>query len=519
MRPARSHTVPFVAGWARWLLVLLVVGVLARAGARKSKRKGARRASALGPEHELGAQLLAERRLPEALQSFDRAVARGGVVHRETRAQRSKTLGLMQRLPEAAAELELALKQDPAEDPRWFSEQWFMHGILLQRMGRPERGIEGVESMRTAHRLHPDQGRSRPELLVSLCVAHQGLHGMTDYASRMQYLQDGVGYCDAAIAAAEAAAQGGLAGLKAAHQNKGMILMHLNRITEAWAATDAAVQLAPDLKSVTAAIKVAADASPFPPFPTQGEMHRLWPIDAARAAYTPAELPFHLVPDDAENSFSTPVWISRAAGIDLDRMNVDLRQVVHAVRQDDPQGNRVSNVGGWQSAKTPGAQYASFIQDQAVESGAVRALYAHILEQASSFLEQLQISTKRGTPHVTMKESWVNVNTRGHYNVVHSHLTNTFSGCYYIASGWDGHSADEASNQDSSRTSLQFVEPWEQHASTRKDSDQASTWTNEALGLPGTLAMWPGPLNHSVPVHKGPGERISLAFNLALVLK
>lgn len=512
MRSRRSCALPAVAGWARWLLLLAALA--ASAGARRSKRKGGRRPAALGRDHEQGAQLLAERRLPEALVSFDRAVALGGLVPKETREQRSRTLGIMGLLPEAAAELQLALKQDPAEDPSWFSEQWFMHGILLQQLG-PERSIEAVASMRTAHRLHPDQGRSRPELLVSLCVAHQGLHAVADYAKRMQYLQDGVEYCDAAVAVA-----GGTGGLKAAHLNKGMILMHLNRVTEAWAATDAAISMIPDLKPVSAAVEAATAASPFAPLPTVGTIHRLWPIAAAQAAYTPAELPFHLVTDDTETSFCTPVWISRAEGTDMERMNADLTKVVHAVRQDDPQGNRVSNVGGWQSAKTHGAEYASFVQEQAGKSSAVRALYAHILQQASSFLEQLHLPMERGTPHITLKESWVNVNSRGHFNVAHSHLTNTFSGCYYIASGWASQRADGAiTEQDDFRTSLQFVEPWDQFEAQRKGAGEISTWSDSALGLPGTLALWPGILNHSVPVHMGQGERISLAFNLALVMK
>jgi uncharacterized protein (TIGR02466 family) len=494
--------------------VLLLLPLLGHGRKSKKAKAKAKRAVALGRDHALGAQRLAERRLPEALESFDRAVAMGGAVHRETRAQRSKTLGIMGRLPEAAAELELALKQDPAEDPGWFSEQWFMHGILLQQLGT-ERSVEAVESMRTAHRLHPDHGRSRPELLVSLCVAHQGMHAVVDYATKTKYLQDGVDFCDAAVSAAAGATQQGTGALKAAYLNKGMILMHLNRVTEAWDATDSAVNMMPDLKPVPDALEAAAASSPFAPLPADGKMHKLWPTLASQAVYTPAELPFHLVTDNAADSFSTPVWISRADGANVDTMNAELAKVVHAVRRDDPRGNRVSNIGGWQSAKTRGAEYAAFVQEQAGKSSAVRALYAHILHQASSFIEQLQIPTDRGAPHITLKESWVNVNDRGHYNTAHSHLTNTFSGCYYIASGWDGTSTE----QDGSRTSLQFVEPWDQLKGQRKASGETSTWSDKALGLPGTLALWPGPLNHSVPVHEGSGERISVAFNLALVLK
>lgn len=92
--------------------------------------------------------------------------------------------------------------------------------------------------------------------------------------------------------------------------------------------------------------------------------------------------------------------------------------------------------------------------------------------------------------------------------MVHNHLTNTFSGCYYISSGYTG---DDSTHQ---LTGLQFDGPWDRPASA---GDIA--WTDKALGQPGTLAMWPGPLNHSVPMHEGDSERISLAFNLAVTLK
>ena len=517
----------------RWVLrLLLLAAALGVAHPRKSKRKtkSARRAAALTPEHKLGAQLFAERRLPEALESFDRAVALGGAVPKETRELRSRTLGTMGRLPEALAEIELALEQDPDDDPAWHSHQWFVRGILLQQLGK-DRIVESAESMRTAHRLSPDQGRSQPELLVSLCVSHAGLHAVTDQALKMQYLEDGVEFCDAAVAASAGSADARTQnGLKAAHLNKGMILMHLNRVPEAWAATDAATSMVADLKPVPAAIEASAASSPFPPPPSQGKMHKLWPVAAEQSVYSPAELPFHLVPDDdaAEGaSFSTPVWISHAAGANVDSMNAELRRVVHEVRKADPRGNHVSNVGGWQSAKTRGADFASFLQEQAESSGAARALYAHIVEQLSQFLEQLQIPAQHGEPHVTLKESWVNVNDRGHYNRAHSHLTNTFSGCYYIASGWD----DDETSADATtttRTGLQFVEPWERANSRRRTNagggggggeEEDSVWTESSLGLPGTLAMWPGPVNHSVAVHEGGRERISLAFNLALVLK
>ena len=65
-----------------WALLLAVA--LRSADSRKNKRKGPVAPTA---QHSKGAQLLVERRLPEALESFDRAVAQGDPVHRETRAR------------------------------------------------------------------------------------------------------------------------------------------------------------------------------------------------------------------------------------------------------------------------------------------------------------------------------------------------------------------------------------------------------------------------------------------------
>ena len=69
------------------LRALLLLAALRSADPRKSKRKGPVSPTA---QHSKGAQLLAERRLPEALDSFDRAVALGDPVHRETRARSLK---------------------------------------------------------------------------------------------------------------------------------------------------------------------------------------------------------------------------------------------------------------------------------------------------------------------------------------------------------------------------------------------------------------------------------------------
>ena len=80
---------------------------------------------------------------------------------------------------------------------------------------------------------------------------------------------------------------------------------------------------------------------------------------------------------------------------------------------------------------------------------------------------------------------------------------------------WGDHSWGDDDNATATRTGLQFLEPWRDNVVEYGEG----SWSTDALGRPGTLAMWPGPLNHSVPVHEGPHQRISLAFNLALTMK
>ena len=90
---------------------------------------------------------------------------------------------------------------------------------------------------------------------------------------------------------------------------------------------------------------------------------------------------------------------------------------------------------------------------------------------------------------------------------------NIFAGCYYIASGFGDDDGAQVNRQELSRTSLQFLAP------QSAENSEVGNWSSEALGRSGTLAMWPGSLNHSVAEHTGDHERISLAFNLALTLK
>ncbi len=50
-------------------------------------------------------------------------------------------------------------------------------------------------------------------------------------------------------------------------------------------------------------------------------------------------------------------------------------------------------------------------------------------------------------------------------------------------------------------------------------NDHNNTYENDLFGKEGTLSLWDGELYHSVPPHTGTKERITIAFNINLILK
>ena len=88
-----------------------------------------------------------------------------------------------------------------------------------------------------------------------------------------------------------------------------------------------------------------------------------------------------------------------------------------------------------------------------------------------------------------MKESWANVNRKGHRNSAHNHLTATLSGCYYIQSGFDD---AELAAERGKATALEFLPPPADPGGSDGDDGVArpelEPWSHEALGAAGTLA-------------------------------
>ena len=115
----------------------------------------------------------------------------------------------------------------------------------------------------------------------------------------------------------------------------------------------------------------------------------------------------------------------------------------------------------------------------------------------------------------------------------------TWSGCYYVQSGWGDDYAIGGTGEIGDYLLYQsagviFRDPQDKTPqplmATLKTGPQGwkephtnlpgtAEWTDAALGESGTLAIWPGSVFHRVPQHFGGSDRISIAFNVGLTME
>lgn len=195
--------------------------------------------------------------------------------------------------------------------------------------------------------------------------------------------------------------------------------------------------------------------------------------------------------------FATPVWhFNLGSAIDPARLG----EAVRSKRVQDPEGNRVSNLGGWQSGiylhrEEPFASLARAVVAKSLEASAEWGLsfYGHLPE---------------------LNTMWANVNRGYDTNYRHHHWGfpfqnyNFLSGSYYVRCN-PGHGAIKFLDERPS-TKFAILDPFiEQH--TQYTSNQFSIQPQT-----GDLIMFPSWLEHMVAGGSDESERISIAFNINL---
>lgn len=186
--------------------------------------------------------------------------------------------------------------------------------------------------------------------------------------------------------------------------------------------------------------------------------------------------------------FSTPVW--------WDKLNVDVDAILafcHRLRQSDPRGNLLSNVGGWQSRE--------FYYGDHPET---MPLLNEILRRSRQCLTQFGYDGANFETH--FDNVWVNINQLQHYNKIHIHCGSFLSGAYYLT---DSDAQIEFYRNFQEQYSIESLAPV-----LELNAINAPKFSYPARK--DHLVMFPSWLPHSVEPNQEDVERISISFNIRI---
>jgi uncharacterized protein (TIGR02466 family) len=190
-------------------------------------------------------------------------------------------------------------------------------------------------------------------------------------------------------------------------------------------------------------------------------------------------------------AFATPLIGYRWP--DAEALNAALRGLILETERRRPGMPQRSNVGGWHS--TP-----DFL-DRPEEP--VRELRRRVERMAQALLDG---SAPEPAARTFRLEAWANVLRDGDYHGPHNHPNAVWSGVYYVAAG-GGAAARPAAGE------LELLDP-RVGANMAPFAGEAFERRVRIRPAEGLMVCFPAWLRHLTHPHAGPGERISVAFNV-----
>lgn len=185
-------------------------------------------------------------------------------------------------------------------------------------------------------------------------------------------------------------------------------------------------------------------------------------------------------------------------------VNAALKRLILEREQAEPSSPK-ANVGGWHSRPNllewPEPEIAAL-------RGWIMEAVNHMVGAGLKMAEQMGRKEKP-RPGRLAAQAWANVSRAGSYHRTHNHPGSAWSGVYYVEAG------DESPDAPLSGVlELPDPRPYANMTSTPGDP-----FGQKVLVRPknGTIIMFPGWLPHFVNPYVGPGERISIAFNVSFV--
>jgi uncharacterized protein (TIGR02466 family) len=178
-------------------------------------------------------------------------------------------------------------------------------------------------------------------------------------------------------------------------------------------------------------------------------------------------------------------------------LNAGLEQLAHRLMQDPRNASRRTNCGGWHYA------FDLFKLEEPVVAEFREEMEQHV----QAFLNHFRPEDRQKRDRFRL-EGWVNVNRAGDHNVLHCHPGCFPSATYYVKvpPGMRG-------------GEIIFRDPRGPAVAMYETPGIELPWVGSGTGIPfapatGHLLLFPSWLEHRVEPFEGPGERISIAFNV-----
>lgn len=161
-------------------------------------------------------------------------------------------------------------------------------------------------------------------------------------------------------------------------------------------------------------------------------------------------------------------------------------------------GAEITNLVGDRS-KTPAG--GTWQTDQNLHENPVFAPLAQMIRDAAlNILSDLEVENQ----DIAITGCWANVNPPGAQHIRHNHPNNFLSGSYYVTAGAGG-------------DRIKFSDPRGQTSVMAPPTHNRNRFNSNNVIMPvaeGDLVMFPGWLDHEVPINQSDADRVSVAFNV-----
>jgi len=196
---------------------------------------------------------------------------------------------------------------------------------------------------------------------------------------------------------------------------------------------------------------------------------------------------------DKQLAFAYPTPVGRFRVPDAEAVNRELRRVILEKERTEPSSD-YANVGGWHSRQDlmdwPNPEVATL-------RGWITEAVNHMVAAAAE---------GRAVRGMFAIKAWANVARAGHYHRIHNHPSTACSGVYYV----------EASPADPKQPLSGVLELCDPRPFTEMVPSPGEPFGKRVIFRPepGMMVLFPSWLYHFVNPYTGPGERISIAFNV-----